>query len=1143
MSESNLYSKLLLTTGGGIISEQQQAEQERNTASVIIGLGGTGISAIRTLKTQVYERLKPDNPAALIPTYQHIAFVGVDTDKRSSGIIDRNSKVKSEDMTVMPLDETEFFDIGNKDIGKVICNPNILNRRKELAWVNKRIPAPDLTDAGAGGIRQVGRSMLVDKAQGFKGKVEAALTAAMTALNGPNVYIHIFSGLSGGTGSGCFLDACYIIRKLLSDRNLNATIFGYFYLPDVNLSRVPLTKPNIRDYIPVNGYAAMSELDYCMQIPGNGGSFKQYYQNIGDVEWNCAPVDMCHLICATNERGDVIPNAYDYAMNVSAEYVMDFLTRADDEDSFGLSSQLSDFRQMVIQGNARKRVASSLEYCVIGASCSYVPMREINTYLAAEVFEKFSERLKSNMPSEFDCRKLAADALTRNREMTTEDQMFNALWREMKKGASDDFGSFPGDWKMVKNTGNSAIVTHYTNQMAAKRGTVETNCKSLKEGNTDSLVNRFRTSLESALKDIDRGPSFAYRMLAASTSHNVFNIIDGIIEINSNRWKQEAAQEELRVTTYDMALAEFNRKPSRRRFDEYEHSLKIRMQHDLAMSNYQQMDDLLRTVKKQLEALAENYYLKLDRVMSTLIRTFNENRKALASEEQTLRVKSNFAKPMMTVSDLSKTLDEQIRRLNIPNVLNAFVSAMVSNEDTWIQENERTISKFVINFFVNNLFSNFAGRTITEFLEDKYGLDSSAGNVYEQLTNHVYDDYIDPLTQQAKPLFYFNNTIWDSDQINSLAYVSVPTTATAIVSAAERKQNADATWRVKKSALTDRIFVMYSACVLPFSSYNNASNYESKYEANSNKIGVHYYEGTGMEGNNFNDWRKLPSLTPYSYMNPISEIETLYKLATHYGVLNDQMDICAPSDEEINKLESLIAKCEELSNAAITPDKIAECTKLADQLKNYKFDTMMPTGEFFTNDGSPEEELRESLRKEHFYLEPSHRIKVKALIDKIDAVALRAKAAEATLRKILNSVRVNANDFSNYSEALFAGVFKIEGRNISYIRDNLGVETEHILTKADFQFGDIPMYQAYVTYHSLPDDMKSEIRTRTDEIIDTDSETLQKGIKVVTAMLEKEKLNALISKASGLEKKKEIVSFLTDLNAKFKTEFCPLYGN
>lgn len=224
MSESNLYSKLLLTTGGGIISEQQQAEQERNTASVIIGLGGTGISAIRTLKTQVYERLKPDNPAAEVPTYQHIAFVGVDTDKRSSGIIDRNSKVKSEDMTVKPLDETEFFDIGNKGIDKVICNPNVLSRRKELAWVNKRIPAPDLTDAGAGGIRQVGRAMLVDKAQSFKSKIEAALTTAMTSLNGPNVYIHIFSGLSGGTGSGCFLDACYIIRKLLADRNLKATI-------------------------------------------------------------------------------------------------------------------------------------------------------------------------------------------------------------------------------------------------------------------------------------------------------------------------------------------------------------------------------------------------------------------------------------------------------------------------------------------------------------------------------------------------------------------------------------------------------------------------------------------------------------------------------------------------------------------------------------------------------------------------------------------------------------------------------------------------------------------------------------------------------------------------------------------------------
>lgn len=49
----SVYKKLLINTGGGIISKRQQEEQVQNTASILIGLGGTGIDCLRTIKTQV----------------------------------------------------------------------------------------------------------------------------------------------------------------------------------------------------------------------------------------------------------------------------------------------------------------------------------------------------------------------------------------------------------------------------------------------------------------------------------------------------------------------------------------------------------------------------------------------------------------------------------------------------------------------------------------------------------------------------------------------------------------------------------------------------------------------------------------------------------------------------------------------------------------------------------------------------------------------------------------------------------------------------------------------------------------------------------------------------------------------------------
>ena len=79
-----VYSKLLLSAGGGIVSTTQQAEQVKNTATVLIGLGGTGIDALRTIKTQVYSRLKADDPDAVVPQYEHIRFLGVDTVEKTN---------------------------------------------------------------------------------------------------------------------------------------------------------------------------------------------------------------------------------------------------------------------------------------------------------------------------------------------------------------------------------------------------------------------------------------------------------------------------------------------------------------------------------------------------------------------------------------------------------------------------------------------------------------------------------------------------------------------------------------------------------------------------------------------------------------------------------------------------------------------------------------------------------------------------------------------------------------------------------------------------------------------------------------------------------------------------------------------------
>ena len=132
------------------------------------------------------------------------------------------------------------------------------------------------------------------------------------------------------------------------------------------------------------------------------------------------------------------------------------------------------------------------------------------------------------------------------------------------------------------------------------------------------------------------------------------------------------------------------------------------------------MDDLLINLRKQIVHVTANRYIKLQRVMETLLNTFKENRDLLQSEKA-LYTKSTFAVPMMTIDELKPSLDEEIARLNISGMLDAFMTLLADNESAWIGEDPSKITRLVTDFFVNTAFSGFADRSITSFLKASAG--------------------------------------------------------------------------------------------------------------------------------------------------------------------------------------------------------------------------------------------------------------------------------------------------------------------------------------------------------------------------------------------------------------------------------------
>ena len=209
-----IINNLALSMGGGIISLKQQAKQADNTVSILIGLGGTGIDCIREIKTQVYSRIEPDDGEnATVARYRHIRFLGVDADDANVSQDDNPEDKKTAE--TLSLSEDEAFTLARSGV-KLKAVKKARDVYTQYAWISDEIEQTKMEGSGAGGVRQVGRFLLMSKAADFMTKLQNLISDAKIGLESPKVVVHIFSGMGGGTGSGTFLDVCYMVREIIT---------------------------------------------------------------------------------------------------------------------------------------------------------------------------------------------------------------------------------------------------------------------------------------------------------------------------------------------------------------------------------------------------------------------------------------------------------------------------------------------------------------------------------------------------------------------------------------------------------------------------------------------------------------------------------------------------------------------------------------------------------------------------------------------------------------------------------------------------------------------------------------------------------------------------------------------------------------
>ena len=348
---------------------------------LIVGLGGTGTDALLTIVDKFHERfiLEVSPFGQQLDAPERTAYLAFDTD-----IVELKSK---------RIGHSSFRagDIFQLQIPSRLASGTIPSYISE--WFDTKLTDYQITN-GAGGIRQAGRYVLFHNVNAIVAKLVIViknLIALPSNATMGTLEIVLTTGISGGTGSGTFMDMAYLIRYVLSHHfpQVKTNFTAYILTPPVNVDRIGnVIQEGKRQMLESTGFAALKELDFWMNYNEHQYPFKQQYSADITVPWDQPPFDNVVLMGNAKKDGTVIQNAYANCLDVLGESVLNFY--ADEEnDGTGQISLRSHLSNVAGQYQfLTKRFPANYTYMSVGAAASDSQKKTLVTYEAQLTFNR-----------------------------------------------------------------------------------------------------------------------------------------------------------------------------------------------------------------------------------------------------------------------------------------------------------------------------------------------------------------------------------------------------------------------------------------------------------------------------------------------------------------------------------------------------------------------------------------------------------------------------------------------------------------------------------------------------------------------------------------------------------------------------------
>jgi len=264
--------------------------------ALVVGLGQMGLQALQLLRAAVVERF------GTVEAVPNLRLLGIDTDPEAMHAAARGARgagLAAREMVLARLNRPSHF-VKPRD-GAV---PYHTWLEPQLLY---RIPRSQLTT----GMRCLGRLAFTDNYRDIADRLRSELGActeadAMAAAdrqtklglrsNRPRVWV--VTSLSGGTGSGMFLDLAYLTRFFLKQLGFaQPDLAGVFFVP------AAATPNPQRPFAVANTYAALTELHH-FSAPGTAFSARYALKEPAVTDGE-APFGRCLLLPSTTDERKV----------------------------------------------------------------------------------------------------------------------------------------------------------------------------------------------------------------------------------------------------------------------------------------------------------------------------------------------------------------------------------------------------------------------------------------------------------------------------------------------------------------------------------------------------------------------------------------------------------------------------------------------------------------------------------------------------------------------------------------------------------------------------------------------------------------------------------------------------------------------